>query len=136
MEKIMILILFSFVGTFCNAQSNKQPQMVYKYDANGNVISRTVFNMQDFGDGTVIPSDTIDWNVSIKDGGGIYTIDVEGNGDNAVSLQLYDKSFQLVKSETFEGTTHTVDLRQNEDGIYIFEVRFSDKSYSQKVLKH
>ena len=39
-------------------------------------------------------------------------------------------------SETFEGTTHTVDLRQNEDGIYIFEVRFSDKSYSQKVLKH
>lgn len=135
MKKIMVLTLFSLTSMFGYAQSGNQVKMTYKYDNNGNVTSRTVFNTQGIGGGT-LPRDTVGWDVSIKDGNGVYTINVKGNGDNAVGVDLYDTASQLVRSETFKGTTHTVDLRQNADGVYIFEVKFADNVYSQKVLKH
>lgn len=118
--------------------TSAQTRFVYEYDANGNVVSRTKVSVANPQNGQselagYILNDVI---VEKQEGTDLYKVSVVGNKGNSVNLQLYDASSQLLDKDSFTGTTHTVDLSEYSDGVYILEVEVSDEKCAKKLLKN
>ncbi len=140
MNKLFLLIPLFFANTFVVAQT----KTVYQYDANGNVLSRkkatpmmksrakakSVIN-NDMSDG-MIKDVTISQSIE----GNTMTISVVGNQNEKVDVFLYDAGSRLFKSATFNDTTYTFDISMFPTGVYLVEVKYSDKVYTKKILKN
>lgn len=118
--------------------ASAQTRFVYGYDANGNVVSRTKASIvsQQYENSELAGDLLKDVMVEKQEGTDLYKVSVVGNKNNPVNLQLYDSSSQLLDKDSFTGTTHTVDLSDYSDGVYILEVEISDEKCSKKLLKN
>lgn len=140
MNRLFLLIPLFFANTFVVAQTNT----VYQYDANGNVLSRkmstpmmksrakakSVIN-NDMSDG-MIKDVTISQSIE----GNTITISVVGNQNEKVDVFLYDAGSRLFKSATFNDTAYTFDISMFPTGVYLVEVKYSDKVHTKKILKN
>lgn len=137
MRRSFALIILCAVNVWGFAQTT----MVYGYDSNGNVVSRTlvtpVKSQNKMGMPYMPAGDDVGKDVTInKDAGSnVFTVNVKESGGGEVSVRIYDITSKLIKAEVFTGSAHAVDLNVFPDGIYIFEIKFGDKEYTQKIIK-
>ncbi|MBO5061583.1 MAG: T9SS type A sorting domain-containing protein [Prevotella sp.] len=138
MKQILFVVVLYIVPAYLHAQTYSHAQtFVYKHDNNGNVISRTVKNLEDISQDHLSDKITNDrpLDVEISQENEKIIVDVNGVHDKNVDVQLYDASSKLVGKESSTDTRHELDCSTIPDGVYIVEVKCEDKVHSEKVLK-
>lgn len=137
MKRNLTLIILCAINVWGFAQTI----MVYEYDSGGNVVSRTlvtpVKSQSKMGLSDMSEGDGANKNVTISKNAdsNVFTVNVVGNGESDVCVRIYDINSRLVNTEAFTGSSYAVDLNMYPDGIYILEVKFDDKEYTQKIVK-
>lgn len=134
-RKAALFILLSVTSMAFSQISVTKLTTTFEYDLNGNVTARkSAAKLPDAavgGGATGSLTDKIDatWD------GKIFTVHVKGDDAMPVTISLYDTSPVLLKTEEFCSRTHSVDLSEYPDGIYMFGIKADEQNCSMKVIK-
>lgn len=119
-----------------NTSLSAQNKCEYKYDANGNVISRTQFS-QAIEEYKGINRYKFSYKGSdiriIKEASNKFR--VESLGSTAEKeVRVYNSAAQIVEAETFDEQNKIIDLSGKQNGVYIIEVETPEGKKSLKTL--
>jgi len=109
---------------------------IYKYDASGNVVSRTKLSQSDTIQ-IVISSNVVAINYNSSTSKATISVSYhKPQTSNLVFVNLYNaNSNLLLEQESFSGTNYELDLSSRSNGIYIIEVIYQQETFTKKIIK-
>lgn len=144
MELIKIFIL-CFTPTICSAQSssnsaeipigNAAIKVVCKYDANGNMISRTLpFSevIDEKRDKSELITDSIAFEY---EGRNMLKVKTFTKEPDAKQVRVYNANTNVLLSDEFTEDAYPIDMNSYPNGLYIIEAETKNTIQSTSVLK-